>query len=60
MTDKRFVWLLGSGEARNGRKLETGETYRSEDFPEGVVAEWVRSGAAKYEKPGKEKPAQEE
>jgi len=60
MADKRFVWLLGPAEARNGRKLETGETYRVEDFREEVIAEWVRSGAAKYEKPGKEKPAQEE
>jgi len=61
MNEKRFIWLAGSCEASiNGRRLEQGETYAVVDFSAEVVAEWVRSGAAKYVKPGKDKPGEEE
>lgn len=60
MTDKKFIWLLAPGEARNGRKLETGETYSVGDFRAEVVEEWVRTGAAKYAAAAKTKSGGEE
>jgi len=42
-----FVWLLDSQIARNGRKLEKGQSYRAGDFPAHVVKEWIRTNAAK-------------
>ena len=61
MNEKRFVWLAASCEASvNGRRLESGESYALTDFPVEVVDEWARTGAAKYTRPGKEKPGQEE
>ena len=60
MTDKKFIWLIASGEARNGRKLETGQTYNAGDFSAEVVAEWVKAGAAKYAAAAKTKSGEEE
>jgi hypothetical protein len=61
MAEKRFVWMLDPQEASiNGRRLETGQSYAATDFGEAVVEEWVRTGAAKYSKPGKDKPGLEE
>jgi len=48
-----FTWLTETTSTRTygGRPysiLETGKTYPVADFPEAVVAEWVRAGAAKF------------
>ena len=48
MEKTRFVWLLDSCSARNGRKLITGQTYKVADFKADVVDEWVKTKAAKY------------
>ena len=50
MADKKFTWLAPSCEPRRGPRLETGKEYSLADFEEHVVAEWVRTGAAKYVK----------
>lgn len=59
--DSNFTWLTESTSTRSygGRaysRLEQGKTYPTADFPAEVVAEWVKSGAAKYAagKTGKE------
>lgn len=44
----RFRWLRDPQEARNGKRLERGAVYPVKDFPEHVVAEWVKTGAAEY------------
>jgi len=54
MADKKFIWLLCSGEARNGQKLIQGKEHDVSAFNEAVVAEWVKAGAAKMKKAGKE------
>ena len=48
MEKTKFVWLLDSQSARNGRRLIKGQTYKVADFKAEVVAEWVRTKAAKY------------
>jgi hypothetical protein len=51
---KQFEWLLSPAQKwERGPELIPGEIYNAKDFPSEVVAEWVRSKAAKYveEKP---------
>ncbi len=49
MAKKIFVWLLDSAYPRKGALvLEKGKEYDAASFPEHVVDEWVRTGAAKY------------
>lgn len=48
MEKTRFVWLVDSCHARNGRKLVKGQTYKVADFKPGVVETWVKTKAAKY------------
>ena len=51
---KQFEWLFSSAQKwESGPELIPGKTYNAKDFPSEVVAEWVRSKAAKYveEKP---------
>jgi len=50
MKEKYFEWLLDSCVTRKGAKLEKGKVYKVEDYPEDVVAEWVKTKAAKYVK----------
>jgi len=63
MAEKTFTWCGESTWTRSfGAKapsaLEKGKTYPIEGFPAEVVAEWVKTGHAKYA--GKDKPAKEE
>ena len=48
MEKTMFVWLIDSCHARSGRKLIKGQSYKVADFKEAIVAEWVRTKAAKY------------
>ena len=48
MEKSKFVWLLDSCSARNGRKLIKDQTYKVADFKAAVVDEWVKTKAAKY------------
>jgi len=48
MEKTRFVWLIDSCYARNGRKLVKGQTYKVTDFKTTVVETWVKTKAAKY------------
>ena len=57
MKEKYFEWLLDSCFPRKGPKLEKGKVHKVEDYPEDVVAEWVKTKAAKYVK---DKPKKEE
>lgn len=50
MKEKDFEWLSDSCSPRKGGDLEKGKVYKVEDYPEGVVAEWVKQKAAKYVK----------
>jgi len=43
-----FIWLSDSCYPRRGGKLIKGETYKISDYPEAVVAEWVKTKVAKY------------
>jgi hypothetical protein len=59
-----FTWIVDTSFMRSrggvaGRCLEKGATYNVSEFDAAVVAEWVRTGAAKYTKPGKQKPEEE-
>jgi len=45
---RQFKWLLDGCESRQGRRLEKSQVYDAGAFPEHVVAEWVRTGAAKW------------
>jgi len=47
----QFKWLLGSAQKwESGPELIPGNTYNVKDFSPEVVAEWVRTKAAKYVK----------
>lgn len=50
MKEKYFKWLSDSCSPRKGGDLEKGKVYKVEDYPESVVATWVKQGAAKYVK----------
>lgn len=50
MKETHFKWLVDSCSSRKGKKLKTGEVYAVSDFPEHVVAEWVKTKAAAYVK----------
>lgn len=51
---KQFIWLLSPAQKwESGPELVPGQSYNVKDFPSHVVAEWVRSKAAKY---AEEKP----
>ena len=52
MKEKHFEWLLDSCFPRKGAKLEKGKVYNVGDYPAEVVAEWVKTKAAKYVKGG--------
>jgi hypothetical protein len=57
--DKFFIWLGETTWSRSyGTKapsvLEKGVAYVTEDFPAAVVAEWVKTGNAKYSAKEKE------
>lgn len=45
---KQFKWLLDSCYPRKGKKLEKDKTYNVSDYPEKVVAQWVKIKAAKF------------
>lgn len=45
---KQFEWLSDSCYPRKGSKLEKGKKYNCKDYPPLVVAEWVKTRAAKY------------
>lgn len=47
-TKTHFIWLLDSCFPRKGPKLIKGEKHKISDYPKTVVAEWVRTKAAKY------------
>jgi len=55
MKETRFVWLAASGFPRRGPALIKGSEYAIADFDEAIVAEWVKTGAAKYLKTKPEK-----
>jgi hypothetical protein len=48
-TDQRFTWLAASG-PWNGLHLETGSTYEAQLVDAEVLAEWIRTGAARMAK----------
>lgn len=48
MEKTKFVWLIDSCVARNGRKLIKGQTYKVADFKPNIVETWVKTKAAKY------------
>ncbi len=48
MEKSKFVWLIDSCSARNGRKLVKGQSYKVADFDPAVVETWVKTKAAKY------------
>jgi len=48
MEKTRFVWLMDSQSARNGRRLIKGQTYKVADFKPATVETWVKTKAAKY------------
>ena len=50
MKEKYFKWLSDSCFPRKGAKLEKGKVYEVEGYPEDVVAQWVKTKAAKYVK----------
>ena len=52
MKEKYFEWLLDSCESRKGVKLKKGKIHNVGDHPAEVVAEWVKTKAAKYCKGG--------
>ena len=52
MKEKHFEWLLDSCSPRKGGRLEKGKIYNVGDYPAEVVAEWVKTKAAKYVKGG--------
>lgn len=51
MKKDKFVWIGAEGVARNGKTLKPGQTYQAADFPEAVVAEWIKTGHAKANDP---------
>jgi hypothetical protein len=55
----KFVWLLASGESRKGGRLVQGAEHDVEPHGAEVVAEWVKTGAAKYADTPKAKKGQE-
>lgn len=50
MKEKYFKWLSDSCSPRKGGELEKGKVYKVEDYPEDVVATWVRTKSAQYVK----------
>lgn len=48
MDKTKFVWLVDSCHARNGRKLIKGQAYKVADFNPAVVDQWIKTKAAKY------------
>jgi len=47
--ERAFVWLHpGASVARNGRTLVPGCIHEAEDFKPAVIAEWIRTGAARW------------
>lgn len=48
MKEKHFEWLSDSCTPRKGGRLEKGKIYKVGAYPESVVAEWVKTKAAKY------------
>lgn len=46
----QFIWLSDSCVPRKGRELKRGGVYAASDYPDGVLAEWLRSGAAELVK----------
>lgn len=60
MTKQYFKWLLDSCYPREGRKLVKDKTFNVSDYPAEVVAEWVRTKAAKFvDSPDKSKKEKE-
>ena len=56
---KKFVWLIGSGYPRAGARLIQGQEHDIEAYGAEIVAEWVKTGAAKYADSPKAKKGQE-
>ena len=46
--NEEFKWLIDSQLARNKKILEPDQIYKTSDFPDGVAAEWVKTGAASW------------
>jgi hypothetical protein len=44
----KFVWLAQMSSARNGRTLITEAIHEAEDFKPETIAEWIRTGAARW------------
>ena len=57
MKETHFEWLLDSCESRKGANLEKGKIHEVKNYPEDVVATWVKTKAAKYVK---DKPKEED
>lgn len=47
-TKSQFIWLIDSCFPRKGKKLIKGEKHKTSDYPKDVVAEWIRTKAAKF------------
>lgn len=45
---KTFIWLLDSTFPRRGPQLESGKEHDASDYQDGVVEEWVKTGAARW------------
>lgn len=56
MIEKKFIWLLDSGVSRTNKPLMKGQEHLVSEYGEAVVAEWVKTGAAKYAKEKEIKP----
>ena len=54
---EQFIWVMVSQVPNSGAVLEQGKTYNVKDYGADIVAEWVRSGAAKYVEPEVTAPA---
>jgi len=56
---RQFKWLLDGCDPSQGRRLEKGQIYDAGAFPEHVLAEWVKTGAAEWVIEGKLKTHKE-
>ena len=56
MKHDAFKWIGPDSHARNGRHLIPGQTYATAEFPDEVVAEWIRTGNAKPVAAGTNEP----
>jgi hypothetical protein len=43
----KFIWLRDSAFPRTGPRLLKGKEHDAEAYPAAVVAEWIKTGAAK-------------